>query len=103
MVKLDPHAVRHLPEALPFFVEQQQIFESDAPELSHILTWAPCSPAVALAFFSPRQYPTHPITAQYAVRVLKHCPPDVLLMYIPQLVQALRHDSVRCFDFIDLI
>ena len=34
LVKLQPHAVRHIPQALQFLVEQQQLFESDAPEAS---------------------------------------------------------------------
>ena len=58
-----------------------------------MLTWAPVSPVVALAYFS-RQYPPHPITAQYAVRVLRWYQPDSLLFYVPQLVQAIRYDSV---------
>lgn len=58
-----------------------------------MLSWARVSPVQALAYFS-RQYPPHPITAQYAVRVLKSYPPDAVLFYIPQLVQAVRHDKV---------
>lgn len=58
-----------------------------------MLSWARVSPVQALAYFS-RQYPPHPITAQYAVRVLKSYPPDAVLVYIPQLVQAVRHDTV---------
>lgn len=49
---------------------------------------------MALSLLGARQYPTHPITVQYAVRVLRSYPPDVLLLYIPQLVQALRYDTV---------
>lgn len=58
-----------------------------------MLTWARVSPVQALSYFS-RQYPPHPITAQYAVRVLKSYPADAVLFYIPQLVQTLRHDTV---------
>jgi len=62
-------------------------------QLVYMLNWARVSPVQALAYFS-RQFPPHPITAQYAVRVLKSYPPDAVLFYIPQLVQAVRHDTV---------
>ena len=39
-----------------------------------MLTWARVPPVKALAYFS-RQYPRHPVTAQYAVRVLSSFPP----------------------------
>lgn len=58
-----------------------------------MLTWARVSPIQALSYFS-RQNASHPITAQYAVRVLSSYPADAVLFYIPQLVQALRHDTV---------
>lgn len=58
-----------------------------------MLTWARVTPIEALAYFS-RQYPPHPTSAQYAVRVLGSYPADAVLFYIPQLVQALRHDTV---------
>lgn len=63
-----------------------------------MLAWAPVNPIQALSYFS-RQYPTHPLTAQYAVRALNSYPAEAVLPYIPQLVQALRHDTV-CFLFI---
>lgn len=60
-----------------------------------MLAWAPVNPIQALSYFS-RQYPTHPLTAQYAVKTLSSYPAEAVLPYIPQLVQALRHDTV-CF------
>lgn len=62
-----------------------------------MLAWAPVNPLQALSYFS-RQYPTHPLTAQYAVKTLSSYPAEAVLPYIPQLVQALRHDTV-CFLF----
>ncbi|KJH49032.1 phosphoinositide 3-kinase family, accessory domain protein [Dictyocaulus viviparus] len=86
MVRLQPEAVSHMPEALPIFLRDSSI--------AHVLTWAICSPTMALSLLTPRQYPLHPVTVQYAVQVLRSYSSDVLLMYIPQLVQAVRHDTV---------
>lgn len=58
-----------------------------------MLTWERVSPIQALAYFS-RQFPHHPISAQYAVEVLSSYPADAVLFYIPQLVQAVRHDTM---------
>lgn len=71
-------------------------------QLVHSLTWAPVTPIHALSFFCSRQFPTHPITAQYAVRVLSSYPADVVLFYIPQLVQAVRHDTVSLYILVGL-
>ena len=46
-----------------------------------------------MAYFS-QQYPPHPLTAQYAIRVLQSFPPDAIILYIPQLVQATRYDAL---------
>lgn len=59
-----------------------------------MLIWAPCGPIQAMSYFS-RQYPTHPLSAQYAVKTLSSYPAEAVLPYIPQLVQALRHDTVK--------
>lgn len=62
-------------------------------QLVYMLTWAPIGPIQAMSYFS-RQYPTHPLSAQYAVKTLSSYPAEAVLPYIPQLVQALRHDTV---------
>ncbi|BET02066.1 Phosphatidylinositol 4-kinase [Nesidiocoris tenuis] len=92
LVRSNPTAVSHIPHALQYLVTTETILD-DAPELVHTLTWARVSPVQALSYFS-RQYPPHPITAQYAVRVLNSFPADAVLFYIPQLVQSLRHDTM---------
>ncbi|XP_074644001.1 phosphatidylinositol 4-kinase alpha-like [Tubulanus polymorphus] len=92
LVRLNPEAVSHIADAIQFLVTPQSV-EADAPELAYMLTWEPVPPVVALSYFS-RQYPPHPITAQYAIRVLRSYPPDALLFYIPQLVQAIRYDTM---------
>ncbi|KAK7873127.1 hypothetical protein R5R35_006354 [Gryllus longicercus] len=91
-IRLNPIAVSHIAHALSYLVTTDTLL-NDATELVHMLTWARVSPIQALAFFS-RQFPPHPITAQYAVRVLSSYPADAVLFYIPQLVQALRHDTM---------
>lgn len=93
LVRSQPELVAHIPEALPLFLGNGSgVFES--ADMSHVLTWARCSPVMALSLLTPRQYPTHPISMQYAVRVLRSYPADALLMYIPQIVQAVRYDTM---------
>ncbi len=62
-------------------------------QLSHVLSWSSVPPVSAIAYFS-RMYPQHPLTHQYAVRVLTAYPPETLLFYVPQLVQGTRYDKV---------
>lgn len=84
--------VASCPEGLKFLVTSDTILR-ESSNLSHMLTWAHVSPVEALSFLS-RQLPPHPMTAQYAVSVLSTCPPEVILYYIPQVVQALRYDTM---------
>ncbi|XP_023247195.1 phosphatidylinositol 4-kinase alpha isoform X2 [Copidosoma floridanum] len=92
LVQLNPVPVLHVSEALQYLVTTETLL-NDAPKLVYMLTWARCSPIQALAYFS-RQFPHHPISAQFAVNVLESYPADAVLFYIPQLVQAVRHDSM---------
>jgi len=93
LVRANPTKVSHLPQALEFFITEDSL-TNDAPELPNILTWARCSPLRALSLFCKRTIPIHPLTAQYATRVLNSYPAEAVLQYIPQLVQAVRYDDL---------
>jgi len=88
-----PTKVCHIPQALDFFLSDEML-EKDCVELPHLLTWARCSPLRALSLFCKRTLPIHPLTAQYATRVLNSYPAEAVLFYIPQLVQAVRYDDL---------
>lgn len=99
LVLTNPIAVAHIPEALKYLVTTKTLL-NELPELVYMLSWAPVGPIQAMSYFS-RQFPTHPLTAQYAVKTLSSYPAEAVLPYIPQLVQALRHDTVRLFFFFE--
>ena len=102
LVQLTPSCVSHIPEALDYLITPDSIL-NESPELTHALYWSRIHPVKALAFFS-RQYPPHPITAQLAVRCLNSYPPDAVLFYVPQLVQAVRYDNMGyVVEFIKLL
>uniref|UniRef100_A0ABD2XIX4 1-phosphatidylinositol 4-kinase n=1 Tax=Trichogramma kaykai TaxID=54128 RepID=A0ABD2XIX4_9HYME len=90
LVQLQPIYVRHIPDALQYLVTTDTLL-NDSSKLVFMLTWTEVSPIHALAYFS-RQFPHHPISAQYSVNVLESYSAEVLLFYIPQLVQSVRHD-----------
>ncbi|KAJ3069700.1 phosphatidylinositol-4- kinase [Podochytrium sp. JEL0797] len=55
-----------------------------------LLYWSPVSPISAISYLNPQF--NHPWILQYAFRVLEYHPVDQVFFYIPQVVQALRHD-----------
>jgi phosphatidylinositol 4-kinase A len=61
--------------------------------VQHLLVWAPVTPITAVTYFEPR-YHNDPLILQYAHRVLEQHPVDLTFFFIPQVVQALRSDSL---------
>ncbi|KXN92250.1 Phosphatidylinositol 4-kinase stt4 [Leucoagaricus sp. SymC.cos] len=59
----------------------------------YLLLWAPVSPITANTFFE-RRYNNQPQILQYAHRVLEEHPVELTFFFIPQIVQALRYDTL---------
>lgn len=62
-------------------------------QLKYLLYWAPVTPTEAITYFMP-SYGNHPYILQYAMRALESYTMDVRFYFVPQLVQALRYDSL---------
>ncbi|GAA5841119.1 hypothetical protein JCM5353_003658 [Sporobolomyces roseus] len=92
LVRSDPLAVQDSPDALAYFLDDGIPAESRS-KLRHLIYWAPVTVPDALRFLFPK-YGGDPILLQYALRVLEHHPVGITFFYIPQVVQALRTDSL---------
>jgi len=73
-----------LGEALPLDVSFQ---------LKYLLYWAPVNPMQAVIYFLPA-FRNHPFVLQYGMRALESHSVDVTFFYVPQIVQALRYDTL---------
>jgi phosphatidylinositol 4-kinase len=96
LVRSDPVPFHTIPGAAQLLARRdglQQGAEPVATELYHLLYWRNISPASTLIFFC-RPFSLHPITAQFASKAMQSFKPDDILLYIPQLVQALRYDKL---------
>ncbi|PYH47291.1 1-phosphatidylinositol 4-kinase STT4 [Aspergillus saccharolyticus JOP 1030-1] len=62
-------------------------------QLKYLLYWASVNPTEALTYFLPA-YGNHAFILQYAMKALESHPIDVRFYFVPQLVQALRYDSL---------
>ncbi|EGO21128.1 hypothetical protein SERLADRAFT_452259 [Serpula lacrymans var. lacrymans S7.9] len=92
LVRSNTSEILHIPEALRFLLGDR--LEGNARrELKHLLIWAPVPPVIAVTFFE-RRYNNDPLILQYAHRVLKQHPVDLTFFFVPQVVQALRHDDL---------
>ncbi|KAI4295546.1 hypothetical protein L6164_035584 [Bauhinia variegata] len=88
--------VRHIPEALPYFVTAKAI-DDNSVLLQQLPHWAACSVTQALEFLSPA-YKGHPRVMAYVLRVLESYPPEHVTFFMPQLVQSLRFDEGKLVE-----
>ena len=74
---------------------------SESPVLLWLHSWAPAAPSQIMRFLA-RVAPegsmaaplaSHPRVMQYCVKCLRRYSPSTIVFYLPQLVQALRHDG----------
>lgn len=81
------------PHALPKILHAAHSWDYDSATDLHALirSWEPLSPLQALELFLPR-YPDMIVRAQ-AVQWISAMPNDQLIVYLPQLLQALKHDT----------
>ncbi|UJR22456.1 hypothetical protein I4U23_025514 [Adineta vaga] len=95
LVKAFPLQVRHIPEALNLFTTNVDKNDRHC-ETAHILTWASIDPVAALAYFASVRLNqvANPYTIQFASRILYTTKPEAIILYIPQLVQAIRYDEM---------
>ena len=62
-------------------------------QLKYLLYWAPVNPMQAVTYFLPA-FGNHPFILQYGMRALESHSVDVTFFYVPQIVQALRYDTL---------
>ncbi|XP_042000363.1 phosphatidylinositol 4-kinase alpha 1-like [Salvia splendens] len=88
--------IRSIPEALPYFITPKAV-DDNSTLLQQLPHWAACSITQALEFLTPA-YKGHPRVMAYVLRVLESYPPDRVTFFMPQLVQALRHDEGKLVE-----
>lgn len=88
----DPIKAIDEPQALQIIVGSSLPDDAEA-QMKYLLYWAPADPITAVTYFIP-EYDNHPLLMQYAMRALESHPVDVTFFYVPQIVQALRYDTL---------
>ncbi|KAG9323613.1 hypothetical protein KVV02_006902 [Mortierella alpina] len=88
----DPFAAVHDADAVQILLGEGSVRYSPA-QLKYLLFWRPVSSITAISYFQPA-YHNNPMVLQYAMRSLEHSPVEVVFFYVPQIVQALRHDDL---------
>lgn len=96
LMRSEPHDVLGLDACAAAFIadaaEPELRVSASSPSHSKLLNyWTPVSPIVAVSFLATRA--CDPMVLQYAMRSIAHFAVDQVFFYIPQIVQALRHDA----------
>ncbi|KZT27321.1 atypical/PIKK/PI4K protein kinase [Neolentinus lepideus HHB14362 ss-1] len=92
LVRSNTPEVLDVPEALQWLVSGK-LDAGIRRDLKHLLLWAPVPPVLAITFFG-EQYHSDALILQYAHRVLEQHPVELTFFFVPQIVQALRHDGL---------
>ncbi|KAJ3375322.1 phosphatidylinositol-4- kinase [Allomyces arbusculus] len=81
--------------AVPYLVTASNVAR-DVSELRYLAYWAPVPPIQAVGLLQPVVPETdpHPVVVQYALRSLMAFPIQSVFFFVPQIVQALRHDPL---------
>ncbi|KAI1302141.1 phosphatidylinositol-4- kinase [Mortierella claussenii] len=88
----DPFAAVHDADAIQILLGEGT-FRYTAAQLKYLLFWQPVPSITAISYFQPA-FHNNPMVLQYAMRSLEHSPVEVVFFYVPQIVQALRHDDL---------
>ncbi|PCH37888.1 atypical/PIKK/PI4K protein kinase [Wolfiporia cocos MD-104 SS10] len=92
LVRSNTLDVLGVPEGIRFLVGDK-LDQSVKRDLKYILLWEPVPPILAVNLFDKR-YRNDSVLLQYAHRVLEQHPVELTFFYVPQIVQALRHDAL---------
>ncbi|KAI0345278.1 atypical/PIKK/PI4K protein kinase [Trametopsis cervina] len=92
LVRSNTRDVLDVPEALHSLVGEWMGTQVKR-DLKYLLLWTPIPPVLAITFFEKR-YGNDPLLLQYAHRVLEQHPVNLTFFFVPQVVQALRHDDL---------
>jgi hypothetical protein len=107
LVRNDPDAVLNEPAAIVFIVNEETVREN-SPVLQKLSLWTPCSMPIIVTMLARRPLPEkgllssetfsrplfcHPLVTSYVLRCLSQFTDEVIVFFLPQIVQALRHDT----------
>jgi phosphatidylinositol 4-kinase len=93
LVSQNPAACLEVPSALWILTQDRKNLEKYSLHMRFLMLWQPVPPMSAISIATSIS-PPNPWLTQYFMRTLEHYPPEDVFFYVPQLVQALRHDAV---------